>query len=107
MVNRLKHILEDHSGSNEYNEYYEVEALGDTYVVSLSTALYVERELDRCGEPMWLEFRDLFGARHRIPARCVYRITESTRSAREAKRAFERAQREEERADEDPLQDLK
>jgi DNA-binding PadR family transcriptional regulator len=107
MINRLQHFLEETPEATQFTDYCEIEALGDTYIVALSTALYIERHLDDVNEPGWLEFHDVFGARHRLPARTVYRITESTREARAALRAFERARRCEEDEDKDPLEDLK
>jgi hypothetical protein len=93
MINRLQNlplpgITEE---ATSYTDFYELEALGDTYIVSLGTVLAVGRQLDKSVTPEWLEFRDVFGARHRLPARCVYRITESTRATRAAVRAFRRA----------------
>jgi hypothetical protein len=89
-----------------YTDYVEIEATGDTYIVALSTALFIERQLDQCGAPGWLEFRDVFGARHRLPARCVYRISESTSVTRAALRAFRRARDQEGKDEGDPFADL-
>ena len=88
MINRLQSLPGIAREATSYNDFYELEALGDTYIVSLGTVLAVERQLDKGATPEWLEFRDVFGARHRLPARCVYRITESTRATRAAVRAF-------------------
>jgi hypothetical protein len=107
MVHRLQHLLDEAPEATQFTDYCEIDALGDTYIVALSTALYIERHLEHISEPSWLEFHDVFGARHRLPARCVYRITESTREARAALRAFERARRDEEKEDADPFEDLK
>jgi len=106
MINRMKHLTGETPEATSYTDFYELEALGDTYIVTLSTALAVERQLDKCGMPDWLEFHDVFGARHRLPARCVYRITENTRAARASRRAFRKAMREEEKEDEDPYAGL-
>lgn len=106
MGHRLTQYLQDASGPPEYSEYYLVEAYGETYAVSLETVLQIEHVLDRCGEPGWMEFRDLFGARHRMMAKHVYRISQSTVETRKAYRAFERARKKEERDDKDPLEDL-
>ncbi len=106
VINRLQYLLGPAPETFLYTDYYEIEAFGNTYVVPFSTALLVERELDRYGARGWIEFRDVFGARHRLPARCVYRITESTRETRAALRAFEKARREEEKGDTDPFADL-
>ena len=105
MINRLRHLALPGitQEATSYTDFYELEALGDTYIVSLGTVLAVERQLDQCAMPEWLEFRDVFGARHRLPARCVYRITESTRATRAAVRAFRKAMIDEAKEDEDPL----
>jgi hypothetical protein len=88
MVNRLQHLLDDIPEGISYTDFYELEAVGDVYIVALSTVLFIERQLDRCGTPDWLEFRDVFGVPHRLPARCIYRISESTRATRANVRAF-------------------
>ena len=95
MVNRLQYLMGEVPDPTSYTDFYEIEAIGDTYIVPLSTALAIERQLERCAVTDWLEFRDVFGARHRLPARCVYRITESTRATRATLREFRKATREE------------
>ena len=104
MVNRLQKILGSDEETTKYTEYYEVDAIGDTYIVELSTALAIERQLDRPGESVWIEFRDVFGARHRTKARFIGRITESTRETRAAMREFDRARRTESKEGEDPFE---
>jgi len=94
MVNRLRYRRGEVPAPTSYTDYYEIEALGDTYIVPLSTALVVERQLEKCGLTEWLEFRDVFGARHRLPARCVYRVTEGTGATRAALREFRKSMRE-------------
>ena len=106
MVNRLQYLMGQVPEPTSYTDYYEIEALGETYIVPLSTALAIERQLDSCTTREWLEFRAVFGARHRLPARCVYRITESTRATRAALREFRKAMREERKEDEDPFAEL-
>jgi hypothetical protein len=106
MVNRLQHLWEETPEATQFTDYYEIHALGDIYIVALSTVLNVERQLDQVNTPGWIELTDVFGARHRLPARCIYRITESTREARAGLRAFERARRAEEKTDKDPFEDL-
>ena len=95
MTNRLRYLRGDIPHPTAYPDYYEVEALGGTHIVPLSTALAIERQLETSSANEWIEFRDVFGARHRLPARYVYRITESTRATRAALREFRRAKREE------------
>lgn len=106
MINRVKHLLGEIPQATSYTDFYELEALGDTFVVAFSTALAIERQIDDRGVPDWLEFRDVFGARHRLPARCVYRISESTRTTRANLRAFQKAMREENKDGEEPFADL-
>jgi len=96
MVNRLQNLLGHIPEATSYTDFYELEALGDTFIVALSTALVIERRLGEGGTPDWLEFQDVFGARHRLPAKCVYRISESTRATRANLRTFRKALREEE-----------
>ena len=92
MGNRLQHLLGEIPEATSYTDFYELEALGDTFIVALSTALAIERQLDQCGQaPAWIEFHDVFGARHRLPTRYVYRISESTSTSRAKLRAFLKA----------------
>jgi len=101
MINRIKHLVDPVPEWSPPVEYYEVEAYGDTYIVPLYTALVIERQVE--SQTRWLEFRDLFGAWHRIPTSFVVRISESTPATRAAARAFERARREEKKGDSDPF----
>jgi hypothetical protein len=100
MINRLQHLLGEPPEAISFTDFYELEALGDMYIVALGTVLAIERQLDQGAMPDWLEFRDIFGARHRLPARCVYRITESTRTTRAALRAFRKTMQDEATAEE-------
>lgn len=100
MTNRLRYRRGEIPAPTSYTDYYHIEALGDTYIVPLSTALAVERQLEKCGVAESLEFRDVFGARHRLPAPCIYRITESTRATRAALREFRKTMREEDKGNE-------
>lgn len=105
MVNRVKPFLDEKLEAWQHDDFYELDAY-ETYIVSLATALHVERMLDSINQPEWIAFQDLFGARHRIRLQTVGRITESTRQSRSAARAFEQAREKEEKDDKDPLQDL-
>jgi hypothetical protein len=106
MVNRLQHLTGATPGATSYTDHYVVRGFGVSYIVPLSTALALERQLDQAGERAWIEFQDVFGARHRMTAGCIYRISESTRETRAAVRAFDRAMEKEEKEDGDPLADL-
>ena len=87
MTNRLQYLLGE-TPEAIYTDYYEVDALGDTYIVSFTTALAIERALDKAATPDWVEFRDVFGQEHRVLALCIYRIRECSRATREFLRAF-------------------
>lgn len=106
MIHRLRYRRGEVPAPTSYTDYFEIEALGDTYIVSLSTALAVERQLEKCAVTEWLEFRDVFGAQHRLPARYVYRVTESTSATRAALRELRKSMRGEQKEDEDPLAEL-
>lgn len=82
MINRVKHLLGEIPQATSYTDLYELEALGDTFVVAFSTALAIGRQFEHRSTPDWLEFHDVFGAQHRLPARCAYRISESKRATR-------------------------
>ena len=86
MTNRLKYLRGKIPHPTAYTDYFEVQALGDAYIVPLSTAQAIERQLETCSVTDWVEFRDVFGAHHRLAARYIYRITESTRTTRAALR---------------------
>ena len=101
MINRLQYLLGEIPEPTSYTDYYEVEALGETYIVPLSTAHVIERELEKSAVTDWLEFRDVFGARHRLPARYVYRVSESTRATRAVLRQSRQTMREQEQEDEE------
>jgi hypothetical protein len=105
MVNRLKGLLGAQEGEERTSstDYYEVGARCDTYIVELATALAIERQLDNPGEPGWVEFRDVFGARHRVMGCLICCITESTHESRAAQRAFRQARRNEDKEGEDPF----
>jgi len=87
MTNRLQYLL-GQIPEAIYTDYYEVDALGETYVVSLATAFAIERALDKAASPDWVEFRDVFGKEHRVLALCIYRIRECSGATREFLRAF-------------------
>ncbi|MGH7678398.1 MAG: hypothetical protein ACRENU_08040 [Gemmatimonadaceae bacterium] len=79
------------------NELFEIETVAETFIVTRATAFAIERELGRVPEPVSIEFDDLFGARHRVLAWQVRRITETTPVTRAAWRAFQRNRRKDDR----------
>ena len=90
MINRLQDLL-DKTPEAIFTDYYEVDALGDTYIVSYATAFVIERALDEVATPDWIVFRDVFGKEHRVLALCIYRIRECTHATRVFVRAFTQA----------------
>ena len=99
MINRVQHVLDEHCEDRQYDYFYTVETACDRYCVSFDTVLAIEYQLDRAHRPVWIEFRDLFGARQRVLSHLVVRISESTPAARASMRAFRRARDEEDRRD--------
>jgi hypothetical protein len=104
-MNRLKDFFEQPPEPEREDDFFEIEAYCETFAVSRETALEVERRLDQLPPPRWLAFRDLLGARHRVLAAQIYRVSESTASQRAARRAFNRARRLEDKADRRPWEE--
>jgi hypothetical protein len=105
-MNRLKDYFDDTRDEDEpASDYYLIETDWNVFVVSRDTALAVERALDKVLPRRWDVFRDLPGARHRVLARSIERVSESTAAQRAASRAFRRARKLEEKADKRPWED--
>jgi hypothetical protein len=104
-MNRLKDFFEQPPEPEQQNDYFEIETYYDTFAVSRETAAEVERRLDQLPPPLWIAFRDLAGARHRMLATRINRVSESTAAQRSALRAFRRARRLEDKADRRPWED--
>jgi hypothetical protein len=104
-MNRLKDFFEQPPEPDRQDDFFEIECYCDTFAVSRETAQEVERRLDQLPPPRWIVFRDLAGARHRVVAKQIYRISESTAAHRAAVRAFSRARRSEDKADRRPWED--
>jgi hypothetical protein len=104
-LNRLKELLENPRVPEPQDDFYELECRWETFAISMETAMAVERQLDQLPPPTWIVFQSLTGARHRIQAAHVTRISESTAAQRSAGRAFERARDLEEKKDRPPSWD--
>ena len=104
-MNRLKEFFEQPPEPESDDSFWEVETTADYFVVSREMALEVERRLDQLPPPRWIVLHDLAGARHRVLASHVYRVSESTPAQRAARRAFHRARRLEDKADRRPWED--
>jgi len=97
------HRLEDRpehppEPEERYDDYFEIHAY-ETFIVSRAVAMQIERVLDSLPPPRWIEFEDLTGARHRMLASHIGRISESTAAQRALERGFHRARRLEEKQD--------
>jgi hypothetical protein len=64
-----------------FADYFHVDVVGTSYIVPYSTARLIEIDLETASINTWLEFRDVFGAHHRIPARWIYGISELRQAA--------------------------
>jgi hypothetical protein len=98
-MNRLKHLLDNPGPPEGPDDFYEIECGYNTFIISGKVALDVERRLDQSPPPVWIAFRDLTGARHRILAAKILRISESTSAQRASEREFRRARRVEDKGD--------
>jgi hypothetical protein len=92
-MNRLAKFLADQPEPERPDDFFDIQCRLDSFSVSRQTALSIERRLDHRPPPRWITFRDLTGARHRVMASHVLRISESTAAQRAAAREFNRARR--------------
>jgi hypothetical protein len=97
MIQRLKDLLELSPGA-VLDDWFELEARMHTYVVTFDTALRVKGKLEHFPQPEWVEFTDLFGAKHSVRSQDFHRISESTPKTRVAVRAFLREREQEDNA---------
>jgi len=104
-MNRLKDYFGDPPEPEPQNDYFEIETHCETFAVSRETAIDVERRLDQLPPPRWIVFHDLAGARQRVLAAQIYRISECTAAQRAADREFRRLRRMEEKKDRRPWED--
>ena len=87
------------------DDYWCVETQCESFPVSREVAESVERALDQVPLTGWIVFTDLVGARHRLRARLIERVSENMQLHRAARRAFTRARRLEAKADREPWED--
>ena len=74
MTTRLKRFPDARFKPWQYPDFYEVETFIDTYVVSMATALHVERCLGSYSDLEWIDFHDLSGVARRVQVRHVTRV---------------------------------
>ncbi len=104
-MNRLKDLFNDPPEPESQDDFYVVEKRYGSFAVSRQTAAEIEQALDQLPLPRWVVFRDITGARHRLLAEQISRISESTAAQRAADRAFDRARRLEDKQDRRPWED--
>jgi hypothetical protein len=100
-INRVKDQLGEQPEPDPQLDFYWVDSRFTEFAVSRATAMSLERQLVSEPVPVWVTFRDLAGARHRLRAALIERISESTVAQRIAMREFHRARRKERNADKD------
>jgi hypothetical protein len=104
-MNRLEDLFRDPLEPEREDDYFVIETHFDSFAVSLETAIEVERWLDHQPPPRWVVFRSSTGARHRVLAAQIYRISECTAAQRAAGREFNRARKLEDKKDRRPWED--
>jgi hypothetical protein len=70
-----RHLPEERFKPWQFTDFYQIETLAGTFVVSMGTARHVEHRLETCSDLESIDFHDLSGVRHRIQARYIARIT--------------------------------
>ena len=99
-MNRLMQYLEDEEPRMPEGDYWVVETDSSYLIVSADTARAIERQLARrFWRPRWIAFHDLTGGRRYLRTNVIECVYESTATQRASRREFERARRQEEKAD--------
>lgn len=80
-------------------DFFVIETLYGSWLVSTEMAYAVDAVLARRRLPEWVTFVDLSGARVRLRSRAVIALTQSTADQRAERRALVRALEEEEAAE--------
>ena len=104
-MNRLGQFFEEPAREEPTDDYCTVDTQCESFPVSRSVAEDVERALDFVSQAGWIVFTDLTGARHRLRARLIERVSECMAAQRAARRAFYRERRREAKADREPWED--
>ena len=99
MNNRIRQFLEESDGHDPPADYWTVETQCESFVVTRAVADGVERALDQVSGTGWIVFFDLAGARHRIRARLIERVSECGAAQRATRRAFYRERERESKED--------
>jgi hypothetical protein len=104
-MNRLGQFFEEPARDEPADDYCTVETQCESFPVSRAVAEDVERALEHGSLASWIVFKDLTGARHRLRARLIERVSECLAAQRAARRAFYRERRREAKADREPWED--
>ena len=104
-MNRLGQFFEEPTGGEPAGDYYTVNTEWEWFPVSQAVAEDVGRALELGSRAGWIVFTDLTGARHRLRARLIERVSECMAAQRAARRAFYRERRREAKADREPWED--
>ena len=104
-MNRLGQFLDEPAEREPPADYFTVETQCESFPVSREVAEAVERTLNLVPHAGWVVFTDLTGARHRLRARLVERVSECMAAQRTARRAFYRERRREAKAEREPWED--
>jgi hypothetical protein len=105
MINRLKHVDPDPQDEEPAQDFWEITGKFDVFYVDRPTAERVLGELGRLIPPRRIRFVDLFGAKVSVPSREVGSVMESKSGQRASLRRFERARRDERKAERRPWED--
>ena len=105
MINRLKQLDPDRGDEEPAKDFWEITGKYDVFYVDAATAGRVLDELARLIPPRRIRFVDLFGAEISLPSREIGSVVESKSGHRASVRRFERARRDERRAERRPWED--
>lgn len=105
MINRLKGRIPRPDEEEPANDYWEVSGDGGCFYVSKETAERILRALERLVPPRRIRFRDVFGSEVWVRTKEISCVEESTRTQRTASRRFQRARKEERKAERPPWED--
>ena len=105
-MNRLKLYMDGEEAPDEqYGDFVVISGTFGFANLSLEEAERVERLLDRRCVPEWVVFHDRAGSRVRVKSDQIRCLCESTAAQRAADRRYDRARRQEEKADRMPWED--
>ena len=105
MINRLKKLDPDPENEEPARDFWEITAKYERFYVDRLTAERVLAELARVIPPRRIRFVDLFGSEVSARSREIGNVVESKAGQRASLRQFERARRDEWKAERRPWED--